>query len=231
MSKKQLIIIIIATFGFLILFSAGIYLLYLFAPQTLGLPSKSANRVSYKDIKTYIDPKIIISKQQYDDWQRKVLDAELKLGDNSFLSKQNILLNDSLKKTSKKLAEYSIHEIKSKDSTKTIPVGKKPNDSLSILNQQISKLKNEITSLNNTLQNQKKTFETKQDSLYDSNLIDFAKIYENSSPSEIAKIIELLNYKDAAKILKNMSKKKAGKIIELLKPVKADSILRNGRNK
>ena len=233
MSKNQIMIIIFATIGFLLMFSAGIYLLYLFAPQTLGLPPKSEHRASYKDIKPYIDPKISISKQQYDEWQKKVLDAEIKQNDNSFLVKENKLLTDSLKKFSNSLININRTDKKTPDNLPSANNdGKKPSDSSNTVNVQINNLKNEITSLNTTIANLKKYNQIKEDSLYENNLKDFAKIYENSSPEEIAKILEKLNnFKDAAKILKIMSKKKAGKIIELWKPEQAANILRNGGSK
>jgi len=55
---------------------------------------------------------------------------------------------------------------------------------------------------------------------------NFAKIYNNSSSEEVAKILEKMKAVESAFILKNMSKKKAGKVIESLNTKYAAEVLK-----
>jgi flagellar motility protein MotE (MotC chaperone) len=81
------------------------------------------------------------------------------------------------------------------------------------------------------ISDQEKFISQKEDSSQKIAFQNFAKIYNNSKPADVAKILEQIDERDAAMILNMMSKKKAGKIIESMKPEQAAAILLLGNSK
>lgn len=106
------------------------------------------------------------------------------------------------------------------------------NDTNNRLSDSINRLNSDIVTANNRLEQSKKQlmdtekfFEQKIDTAEYKNFVTFAKIYDKTNPTEVAKILEQLDERDAAIILKLMQKKKAGKVIEALEAETAAAIL------
>lgn len=70
-----------------------------------------------------------------------------------------------------------------------------------------------------------KTTAQKQDSIARENLLAFARMYDNTPPSNVARILENLEPRDAAFILKQMKKKNSGKVLEAMNPERAATLL------
>jgi flagellar motility protein MotE (MotC chaperone) len=98
-------------------------------------------------------------------------------------------------------------------------------DSLVRMQSQFEKMKKELKVTEEKLKRRDKTGKPVKDSTELENLKVFAKIYNNSSPADVAKILEKIDESDAALILKYMQAKKAGKVIEAMKPEHAASIM------
>lgn len=233
MSIKQILILIISVFLILAAIFGAIVLLYNTAPQYLGLPEKSTtNQTQKQNGKKYVDPKISITKSEYDELMKKALTSEVSTDSKDNLIKNNKALKDSLRKLDSLISSLRNTDKNQKNNNinnKNFQASDR--DSINSLNRQLASARGEISNFNAIIQNQKKQADAKQDSLYNANLKDFSKIYENSSPSEVAKILTKIDEREAAKILKMISKKKAGKIIELLNPEQAAAILLLGGTK
>ena len=220
MSKKSLlkiISIILITFVIIMIVFIG---LFKYSPETIGLNLNKNNeqKLGYKT--QYQEPKLSLTKSQFDDLQREVIR-------NTILKSQIddlILLNSKLKDS---LSYHDINhpgkntaQVKSIDSLKKLAV-----DSLSKYIKLFKDTLNAKVLLEKKYSDLAKRLVTSEDSLKNKNLAEFAKIYENSEPAEVAKILQKIDKVSAAKILKLMNKKKAGKVLDILKTENAADML------
>ncbi len=229
MNVKQALLILALVLGSLVIFFLALLGLYKFFPEIFGIKTEE-KRTEEKiekikeDFKT--EPKIVLSKYEYDEWLQKSFNAYAIQNENLFLSNYSKYLQDSLNKivtsylhNQKKLTEYS-------DSLKMAYRMLNEKDAenkkiLSLLNQK----EKELSDLKELIETQQESGKALTDSAKQVVYSTFAKIYENSDPKEVAKIIEILDDKNALAILKSMNKKKAGKIIDMLKPERSAQIL------
>lgn len=229
MNIKQVLLILALVLGSLIIFFLALLGLYKFFPGIFGIKTEvKRTEEKIEEIKEEfkIEPKVVLSKYEYDEWLQKSFNAYAIQNENLFLSNYSKYLQDSLKKivasfldNQKKLTEYS-------DSLKMAytMLNEKEAENKKILSLLTQKEK-ELSDLKMLIEDQQVSGKALTDSAKQVVYNTFAKIYENSDPKEVAKIIELLDDKDALAILKSMNKKKAGKIIDMLKPERSAQIL------
>ena len=223
MTTKQLLLLISGVIGIFLFFGVTLYLLFVFAPEMMGLPPKKST-VSQKAVKPYIDPKLSINKSEYDQLQTKILKGDIAINDRTVLNKENKVLKDSISFLTKPASANQ------SEADKTLnPRAMK--DSINRLNILVNAMKTELVTSRNKIELLQKLNASKDDSLHIANLREFAKMYETSNPADVAKILDKVDEATAAKILKMMSKKKAGKIIEAMKPEKGANIMLLGGNK
>lgn len=222
MDFKQLFIAIAIILSTFVLIIGTVLGVYFFKPELLGFapPKVAKHKIKNNSTKTQDSllaknnrKKIIADNIPYD----SLLSMNTMLID-SIDNKNNIIkiYNDSIVALAKRITQLDINESKINDS--------------------IANIKNLMSSNLEDLQNYKKLYAAKdslitikKDSLTEKNLIQFAKIYNNTAPSEVAKILEnLANKKDVAKIIKLMQPRKAAKVLEYLKPELAADILLQG---
>lgn len=227
MDIKQLIsIIILATVSFtiVILLVLGIYK---YKPEYLGLPPNpiDSTLIVIEDT-VYVEPSVVLTQKAFNKLNKELAEKEYYIKTKDSLSKQKKYLLDSVEYYRKQTKMYldSIKKVENKfnDITKKkISV----EDSIKRLNQRFLTTQNKAELTEKKLKDTENFLNRKIDTLEAKSFEDFAKIYNNSNPSEVAKILEQIDDRDAAKILKMMNKKKAGKIIEALSKEKAASIL------
>ncbi|MCX7736428.1 MAG: hypothetical protein N2319_06910 [Candidatus Kapabacteria bacterium] len=195
---------------------------YRLHPEWLGLqPNKSPKVHSEKNQNDLI--KIQISQNQFENFQKANLSKAILQVETEKLKEKNEKLRDSLNTIIKKIEEKKDSKIinanRQDDLTKILK------DSLIKLSSNLIEYKKSKEYLAKQLDEIQKQNKSSNDSLKIKSLVEFAKIYNNSNPSEVAKILEKIDKKDAILILKSMQKKKAGKVIEAMKSeVNADMI-------
>ncbi len=227
MNLKQALIILGIIVGSLIFIFLVILGLYKFFPEIFGVQKETKNEkietitTEYKG-----EPKIVLSRKEYDEWIQKSFNVQAIESENLFLSNYTRYLQDSLNKLS---AFFSGIERMKKDLEDSVQLWKgkfdeKSREVSNLLNQ-IQLKEKAIAELQSLIENKAKTGKAISDSAKQVVYSTFAKIYENSDPKEVAKILELLDEEQALSILKAMSKKKAGKIIDALSPERSARIL------
>ncbi|MCX7907892.1 MAG: hypothetical protein N2560_00010 [Ignavibacteria bacterium] len=228
MNIKQVLLILAIVLGSLILIFLTLLGIYKFAPGIFGIkveeekaPQKTQETVDYKS-----EPKVVLSKSEYDNWIQKSFNVFAIQNENLFLTNYSKYLQDSLKKlnetfqeTQKKLAFY---EDSLSQMNKSLVEKVKE---IRTFQQQVLQKEKELAEIKSFIEKQQASGKALTDSAKQVVYNTFAKIYENSDPKEVAKIIELLDDRDALAILKSMNKKKAGKIIDMLKPERSAQIL------
>lgn len=211
MDMKQ-ILTAIAVLGVTFALLAGAFVgIYFFYPEMLGFsPKKSkAKHLLSDSTMTFADSVEAFQRQKTDDIvmpydSLKMMALSLK---DSLKDKNEIvqIYNDSISALVKRIVDLNQNENKMLDSISSIK------SKLSRTLADLKDVKGEIVA--------KDSLESiKGDSLSLQNLTQFAKIYNNTRPSEVAKILEKLDGRDAAKILKLMQAKKAGKVLETMNP-------------
>lgn len=247
MTYKKLILIIVSIIGSLLFAIVGLYLLYRLDPSIIGLENNSKDSQKSNDktaspAVSHINNKNQKEFAEFNQMQSQLLKNAILKYQNEEIRKQKDYLYDSLQKVTQTLkpAKDSLSMVK--DSFKITK------NYIKYLNDSLSKLSNMYNSLAQSQDKAKKAKETEKekpkltteqekklkaraDSLYASNLMSYARIYNNSSPQEVAKILDQLNEKDAAFILKSMNKKRAAKVMESLLPETAAAIMLLGKEK
>jgi len=227
MNIKQALIVLAIIVGSLIFIFLVILVLYNFFPEIFGLKKETKS----KEVETFKteykkEPKIVLSRSEYDEWLQKSFNASALLAENQFLSNYSRYLQDSLKKLNDQLMGLerfnkdlndSLNEWKGKYEERVREV-----QNLLAQMQQKDKM---IAELNSRFEQISKSGKALTDSAKKEVYTTFAKIFENSNPQEVAKILEHLDEQQALAILKSMSKKKAGKIIDVLSPERSARIL------
>ncbi len=232
----MILIIIAAAFSLIMLSIGGVYL---FAPQAIGLQPKK-NKVDSTKIKNIeikkkdtvpIVPSVIITLEKLRELEKNIITKAAISNDKDSLFKYAQYLQDSISNIYK---NNSIYKDSIQYYIKTISDVKqytnKLLDSVLKINTDLKKGKARVDFVEQRLKEQEEIFTKKQDSVEKKNFEVFAKMYNNSNPAEVAKILEHLDERDASKILKLMSVKKAGKVLEAMKPEQAAAILLLGSN-
>jgi flagellar motility protein MotE (MotC chaperone) len=226
MNLKQLILIISIVIGSLLGILLILLAIYKFAPGVLGIKKEEEPEKTEKIEELESEPRIVLSRKQYDQWIQKGFNVEATLAENKFLNNYQKTLLDSIAKLNSQLSainkELSIYVDSMKKSNQIFATKDKK---IQELLTQIAGKDKQITQLQRRIEGEAPGGIAATDSAKDAVLMNFAKIYENSDPKEVAKIFEHLDTKEAAKILRFMSKKKAGKIIDALKPERSAEIL------
>ncbi|MDQ1265961.1 MAG: hypothetical protein QG635_1113 [Bacteroidota bacterium] len=220
------ILIVLLILGLL---GGGGFYVYKYYPGLIGLGKKKAPARGVKGDTVYVDKTIGISERKLSMFEQGLIEkAALKQQKDSLLKVQKHY-QDSISKVllSVKQIQDSVLRINKRYND----LNKNKNFLYDSLLKVQNSLKNALEKVNvsqKMIQDQEKMITKKYDTLETQNFEVFAKLYNNSNPTDVAKILEQLDERDAAKILKLMTKKKAGKVIEALKPEQAAAILMLG---
>jgi flagellar motility protein MotE (MotC chaperone) len=226
MSAKTFIIIILSIFILFTVFIIALMGIYKYNRTWLGFPPDSSKIQFIDKKKTPIKNNLQLSSST-----NKGVETNTYL-ENDTLMKIKTKLTDSIVQVGKSLAFLSDSLSKvNKNLYNTLKVNKSLQDSLAILNFQLKKSSDELALAKQKAKTEESLISKKKDSLELQNLTNFAKIYNNSKPAEVARILEKIDERSAARILKLMDQKKAGKIIEVMSPKNAASILLLGGSK
>lgn len=226
MDPKKLIIAAVVTAFIITLIILALIGLFKFYPEFYGLESPGKDTMEVEKQIVYFEPAIQLSRNEFDNFQKKSLKVDLLEERKKTLEKKLKILNDSITSVNKFYEEERINVKQLTDS-----INKRNNHSAELLDS-ISRLNNTITKSNKQLEmyqskisDMERIMETRLDSLERKNFEVFAKIYDNSSPVEVARILERIDERDAARILKNMQKRKAGKVLDAMNPEHSAAIL------
>lgn len=233
MNLKQVLIILAIIIGFLVITALILFGLYKFAPGHLGIKQPKEEKFLEKTKTEFkSEPKVVLSRVQYEEILQKHFDSKVALEENKFLLNYRTTLQDSIKKLNQKIDSISKHFLTFSDSLKT------KDKLIEVKEQSIRKLQSELQ------QKEKQIVEFKEkgsqqfasrkpftDSARQALYSTFAKIYENANPKEVSKIFENLEDEHIVAILRLMSKKKAGKIIDAIKPERNAAILQSSFEK
>lgn len=218
MNQKNLILIAIVSVLSMTLLFFVFFIIYKIDPAILGLPrtgeiieKEYQVEISSKKLKE-LEQNLTIKKllaEQYD---------SLKLSYKQLQDSLKTIQNDykTLLDSSKKFFEI----IRNKEETAA-----KVKDSLDAITIKYNQARTEINNLKTKLAESEQLLKSRKDSLQIQHYRAFAKIYNNSNPADVAKILEKIDERDASQILKFMNQKKAGKVIEALDPKIAAAIL------
>jgi flagellar motility protein MotE (MotC chaperone) len=238
MNYKSITIFFLILVGFISALLIAFMMIYSIDPALLGFaPSKTSKEMKTKIAREKASlgtfNKYIITKEQYDNLMKQIEEKNKEIYDKSTEWNKSTYKIDSLNKiihqqdsllTINKKFTDTLNQFK-----KALETAYKDNSALkdTINNYLIKfdKFKKEIQLKDERLAQQEKYFNHKVDSLEMVNFKQFASIYKNAQPTEVAKILSQIDEKDAATILKLMPKKQAGKIIDALQPGKAALIL------
>jgi flagellar motility protein MotE (MotC chaperone) len=223
--KNVIILLVVITLSFSLLLLGGAAVMKYY-PSLVGFPSTKKDSSNNKQDTLYVENLIKISENKYRQMEQSIAEKS-----------KLFHLIDSLKGVNNKMAD-SINQVKKLTHVFEDSVGKVQNlvngarktnswliDSLTKVNILNKNLKSTIDLTKKQFDEQNKLILSKNDTLENKNFTYFAKIYNNSEPASVAKILEQIDYRDAAKILKLMQKKKAGKVIESMLPERAAAIL------
>lgn len=233
MDTKQLmtaLLIIAGAFVTAILIVLGIFTYY---PETLGLsPKKSKLDSLALTVDTIITPPTVsITKERMDElMDYRMQKFRLRSDRDSLLSASDKLI-DSLNKL-QELTKAYIDSVKSSREVRDSVLAQKRAllDSLNIVNKELKSKVNEIEKTRQRISSQEEFITQKQDSTELENFKTYAKMYNNTNPAEVAKILEQIDERDASQILKLMQTKKAGKVLEAMRPERAAAIMLLGTN-
>lgn len=227
MNLKNIMFVIAIVLASLILITLVIFGTYKFAPEILGFKkSQTLKSVDEPTIEFKNEPKVVLSRSQYENWLQKSFDAKVIAEENNFLLNYRITLQDSIKKLNSKIDSVNQILALAIDSlTKKDKLLVEMNKDIKKLLSKIDAKDKEIAKFKQSEEQQPLASKALTDSARQVVYSTFAKIYENSNPKEVAKIFENLEDEHVISILRLMSKKKAGKIIEELKPERSAAIL------
>lgn len=226
MSPKQLILLVLALSLAFILILAGLFGVYKYYPEYLGLPPHPKDTLAEEKITPYAEPHLVISRSEFEELQSRILKYDLLKARNDSLSKMHDRLWDSLKAMNNNIRQWKDSVLAVRDTMKSKENEKQQLlDSLDALRNKYKKSLHENKVVRQHVKDLEEMLASRYDSLEINNFETFANIYNNSNPADVAKILEQLDERDAAKILKMMKKKKAGKVLEEMLPEHAAAIL------
>lgn len=227
MNKKLLLGI--ALFGFIwtLLILGGSYYIY----KNNLEPRLQSNKIKIEQQGTNKPNEkqelITISRNKLDEYNLAFLQKELIKTERDSIMNLSNRLNDSLNKLKNNFSVLN-DSVKNQLNTNKKFTENNSNPLLDTINHLKSRLEQTQSdlSLAKKLSNDMEHFMSKKfDSLEVQNFQSFAKIYDNTSPTEVAKILERIDGQNAAMILKYMQKKKAGKVLEAMNPSRAAAIM------
>ncbi len=248
MNSKTLIFLVIALTSSFTIVVIGVFAIYSFRPDVLGYPTTppdsaelvrqaymakldSIEREKQKLDTIFIEPRIALSNTSFDSIQQEFLKKDILRIQKDSLLKTKIRLVDSLTRLNRKIFVM-------KDSVRAvIDTFRKKDNKLAGVRDSLKKYTDMYNKINNELKTAKEKLKKEKnggalpDSLKEKEFREYAKIYNNSRPESVAKILENLKADDASMIIKFMDKKKAGKVLEVLKPEQAAAILLSGKRK
>ena len=241
MTFRQLIIGIIIVSAFFAFIMLSLIAVIQYKPHWIGFQGEISDSLSVDDkiseeieklpppvpLKyVHIEPTVEISQSELYHIESKLQKyREILIKFDSLLNTEKFL-RDSLKKNAEIIVLYgdslkrAINNINKAHDIKDLL-----NDSINTLNNLLNRANDRLDIAQKRIENYESLLESRVDTASQSNFITFAKIYDNSQPQEVAKILELLDERDAAKILKLMNRKQAGKVLEAMKPENAAAIL------
>jgi len=223
-SKKLIIIIVISTLSFTVALLSMMIIKQEY-PTWLGLPPNPKDTMELADT-VMIEKTFEITERRLDKMQRDIATVDSLQHLRDSLGK---LVSDLMAKDSN--SQNTITKYKDSLLPNAISDLKNSQTYSEAVSSSMSKMKVELRQANNKaelaleqINSQSAIINQQNDSLKKENFKVFAKIYNNSKPAEVAKILERMDERNAAMILKLMSKKKAGKVIEAMDPERAAMI-------
>lgn len=102
-------------------------------------------------------------------------------------------------------------------------------DSLTEKNAIVADLRSDSIRLADNHKADSRARNARRDSIAAANVAMFAKIYDQGSPAEVARILSNLDVRDAAAIIRRMKAKNAAKVLEAMDPVRAAGIMTIGQ--
>ncbi len=237
MNYKTALIYFLILVAFISAILIGFMVIYSINPSLLGLsPTRNQHDLEKiqkekKSLSTF--EKYIISKNQFENLMNDLTSKDQNIDQkaneiikykNEIDSLQKMLLaKDSVNPNKQTLKDSLVQYRQTLERTyKDLSALK---DSLNQDKQKLNDMQNQLKLKDDRIAQQEKFFNQKVDSLEMANFKQFATIYKNSQPAEIARILAQIDERDAAKILKLMPKKQAGKVIDAMSPQKAAMIL------
>lgn len=228
MNARQLVIgIMVLAASFLILVLVAISVISYY-PSLVGLdnlfPNDSISAENEKLIRK-LKP-VTITTEEFENFEKSVIEKERIKRERDSLDKSVAHMMDSIR-----LVYENTANIRDSISKVTGLSGSLMNENQSLrdsLNKIAKNLEDSLRKLSvtrNQLNVTEEFLTSKLDSLEQKNFQEFAKIYNNSNPADVARILEQIDQRDAARILKLMQARKAGKVIEQMKPEKAAMML------
>lgn len=227
--------IIYAIIGVTVFFSLLIFSflgIYKYDPSILGFESEADSLKEQEVVEIIpqdtipVEPTIEITEDKLRELESYIIDKySLSIEKDSLLHASKNML-DSITKVYAEVDFYrdSINKI-NKELSKTNETAMSLRDSLEKYRGMYEKNNKRIALLEKRIEDQEEFIAQKADSSTVMNYEAFAKIYNNSTPEEVAKILEQIDERDAAIILKKMQKKKAGKVLDAMLPEHAAAIL------
>jgi flagellar motility protein MotE (MotC chaperone) len=230
---NQILKILLVVAGSAILGIAIILGVFTYYPEVIGLEEEPSNLDSLANVADtlQIDPTIEITKDRLDEFmQYRMEKFNLRKEKDSLLVETTDLIDsiDILKDVSANYLDSVNMTLAERDS-----VIKQRNETLDSLNKLYRNLQDKIKELElaqKRINDQDDYIEQKIDSVEIENFKTFAKMYNNTNPAEVARILEQIDERDASKILKFMQTKKAGKVLESMQPERAAAIMLLGTN-
>lgn len=233
MDNKQIIVLVLIIAGAVIATIAIVLGVFTFYPEVIGLEEEKPNQDSLALLAdtVRIDSTIEITKDRLEELLTyRNQKFELRQDRDSLQTSADKLI-DSIKRVQKKSGKFldSLNKLAMiKDSV--LIQKSKLLDSLNKIYKDLQRKIKEVEIAQKRIEEQDKFLEKKQDSIEIENFKTYAKMYNNSSPTEVAKILEQIDERDASKILKFMQTKKAGKVLESMQPERAAAIMLLGTN-
>ncbi len=224
MNQRQLILILIIATVSLTIVLLSVILIYKFDPSILGYPPVKTEMAGSDSVSA--EKTIEITESKLKKFEKNLIEKNnYKKDRDSLISlKRSLLDSMSLVRGVYSRFRDSIASVK-KILTDSLKIAKHLRDSLRKLENNYNKALEKIDLANKQIEDQENFIIEKTDSNELKNFRVFAKMYDNSSPQDIAKILEQIDERDAAQILKLMKKKKAGKVIDEMLPERAAAIL------
>lgn len=233
MNLKQVMLILAIIIASLLLIAGILFAIYKFAPQLLGIkPAEPEKTTETMKTEFKSEPKVVLSRPQYDEWLQKSFNAKVILEENKFLLNYRRTLQDSIQKINRRLDSLvKLLDLTADSIAKKEKLVEEKDKNIKKLLAEIEAKNKQIAEFTQKENQQRISGKPLTDSARQALYSTFAKIYENANPKEVAKIFENLSDEHVISILRLMSKKKAGKIIDALNPERSAAILQSSFEK
>ncbi|MCO5252500.1 MAG: hypothetical protein M9949_13920 [Candidatus Kapabacteria bacterium] len=228
MNARQLVIgIMVLAASFLILVLVAISVISYY-PALVGLdnlfPNDSISAENEKIIRK--QKPVTITTEEFENFEKSVAEKERIKRERDSLDKSVAHMMDSIRLVyeSTEYIRDSINKVTGLSSS-LMNENQSLRDSLNKVARNLEDSLRKLSVTRNQLNVTEEFLTSKLDSLEVKNFQEFAKIYNNSNPADVARILEQIDQRDAARILKMMQARKAGKVIEQMKPENAAVML------